>query len=134
MSEKYASLVILTPQSDRCCPGGAEVRILDFTTTWSEFQIPSQTTFAEAKLRYICSILKSYGQSSRSPVKLLPRKAKPNYVYSISNPHGQSFKRPVRLLLCESKLSYIYSILKPPGQTAAEPGEAEPGILNSKTT
>ena len=41
MSEKYACWVTLRPQSDRL--GEAEVRILDFKTTWSEFQKPSQT-------------------------------------------------------------------------------------------
>ena len=37
-SEKYASWVTLRPQWDRCRRGEAEVRILDFKTTWSEFQ------------------------------------------------------------------------------------------------
>ena len=37
MSEKYASWVTLRPQWDRCRRGEAEVRILDFQTTWSEF-------------------------------------------------------------------------------------------------
>ena len=44
MSEKYSFWVTLRPQSDRCCQGEAEVRILDFKTTWSEFRKPSQTT------------------------------------------------------------------------------------------
>ena len=43
MSEKYAFWVTLRPQSDRCRRGEAEVRILDFKTTWSEFQKASQT-------------------------------------------------------------------------------------------
>ena len=42
-SEKYSSWVTLRPQWDRCCRGKAEVRILDFKTTWSEFHKPSQT-------------------------------------------------------------------------------------------
>ena len=37
MSEKYAFWVTLRPQSDRCGQGEAEVRLLDFKTTWSEF-------------------------------------------------------------------------------------------------
>ena len=37
MSEKYSSWVTLTLQLNRCCRGKAEVRILDFKTTWSEF-------------------------------------------------------------------------------------------------
>ena len=53
MSEKYASWVTLRPQWDRCCRGEAEVRILDFETTWSEFQKPCQTAAVrgEAELR-----------------------------------------------------------------------------------
>ena len=42
-SEKYSFWVTLRPQSDCCCGGEAEVRILDFKTTWSEFQRGSQT-------------------------------------------------------------------------------------------
>ena len=43
ISEKYSFWVTLIPQSDRCYWGKAEVRILDFKTTWSEFQKASQT-------------------------------------------------------------------------------------------
>ena len=43
MSEKYAFWVNLRPQSDPCHRSEAEVRILDFKTTWSEFQKASQT-------------------------------------------------------------------------------------------
>ena len=43
MSEKYAFWVTLRPQSDHCRRGEAEVRILEFKTTWSEFQKASQT-------------------------------------------------------------------------------------------
>ena len=82
-SEKYASWVTLSPQSDRYCRGEAEVRIINFKTTWSEFQLPSQTAPAEAKLRYVYSILKPHGQSSKSTVRLLPCEAKPSYVYTI---------------------------------------------------
>ena len=52
-SEKYASWVNLTSQLDRCCRGEAEVRILDFKTIWSDFQMPSQITTDKAKLRYM---------------------------------------------------------------------------------
>ena len=37
MSEKYAFLITLRPQSDHSRRGEAEVRILDFKTKWSEF-------------------------------------------------------------------------------------------------
>ena len=42
-SEKYAFWVTLRSQSDCCRRGEAEIRILDFKTTWSEFQKASQT-------------------------------------------------------------------------------------------
>ena len=42
-SEKYTFWVTLRPQSDRYRQGEAEVRILDFKTTWSEFQKASET-------------------------------------------------------------------------------------------
>ena len=71
-NEKYAPWVIIRPQWDCCCRGEAEVRIIDFKTTWSEFQMPSQTAPAEAKPRCVYSILKPHGQSSRCQVRLLP--------------------------------------------------------------
>ena len=49
MSEKYAFWVTLRPQSDPCRRGEAEVRILDFKTTWSEFQKASQTATERGK-------------------------------------------------------------------------------------
>ena len=57
MSEKYAFWVTLRPQSDRCRRGKAKVRILNFKTTWSEFQKASQTAAEreEAELRILNS-------------------------------------------------------------------------------
>ena len=46
-SKKYASWVTIRPQWDCCCRDKAEVRIIDFKITWSEFQMPSQTAPAE---------------------------------------------------------------------------------------
>ena len=43
MSKKYAFWVTLRPQSDPCHQSEAVVRILDFKTTWSEFQMANQT-------------------------------------------------------------------------------------------
>ena len=43
MSEKYAFWVTLRPKSDPYHRGEAKVRILNFKTTWSEFQRASQT-------------------------------------------------------------------------------------------
>ena len=48
-SEKYASWVTLRPQWDCCCRGEAEVRTLDFKTTLSKFQMPSQTAAVQGK-------------------------------------------------------------------------------------
>ena len=59
---------------------------------------PSETTAAKAKPRYVYSISKPHGHSSRSQVRPLLREVKPSYVYSILKPHGQSFRRQVRLL------------------------------------
>ena len=55
MSEKYAFWVTLRPQSDCCCQGEAEERILHFKTTWLEFQKASQTATkrGEAELRIL---------------------------------------------------------------------------------
>ena len=43
MSEKYPCQVTLRPQLDHCRRGKAKVHILDFKTTWSEFQKASRT-------------------------------------------------------------------------------------------
>ena len=53
----------LDPSQTAAKRGKAELRILDFKTTWSEFQMPSQTAPAEAKPRCVYSILKPHGQS-----------------------------------------------------------------------
>ena len=77
---KVARWVTLRPQLDRCCRGEAEVRILDFKTTWSEFQVPSQTAPAEAKPRCVYSILKPHDQSSKGQVRI------PSYQVRILSP------------------------------------------------
>ena len=71
-SEKYASWDTLRPQWDRCRRGEAEVRIINFKTTWLEFQMPSQTAPAEAKPRCIYSILKPHGQNFIISPELVP--------------------------------------------------------------
>ena len=57
-SKKCASWVTLRPLWDRYCRGEAEVRILDFKTTWSEFQKASQTATqrseAELRILFLC--------------------------------------------------------------------------------
>ena len=44
-SEKYTSWVVLRPKWDCCRQGEAEVRILDFKTTWSKFHKGSFTYY-----------------------------------------------------------------------------------------
>ena len=115
MSENYAFWVTLRPQSDCCCRGEAEVRILDFKNAWLEFRKPSQTAAmrGEAELRILdfkitwsefqrasqtatkrgnaeLRILDFKTTWSRSPVRPILSEAKPSYVYSILKPHGQS--------------------------------------------
>ena len=51
MSEKYAFWVTLRPQLDPCHQDEAEVCILDFKTTWSEFQKASQTATEQGKAK-----------------------------------------------------------------------------------
>ena len=50
--------------------------------------------------------------SPLDPSHTAAAKAKPRYVHSILKPHGQSSKSPVRLLPCKAKLSYVYTIFK----------------------
>ena len=51
-------------KSDCFRRGEAEVLIINFKTTWSEFQMPSQTAPIKVKQRCMYSILKPHGQSS----------------------------------------------------------------------
>ena len=54
-------------KSDCSRRGEAEVRILNFKTTWSEFQRPSQTDPAKDKPRCVHSILKPHFRVSSPP-------------------------------------------------------------------
>ena len=76
---------------------------------------PSQTAAAEAKPRYVYSILKPHGQSSRSPVR--PRAAE---------------QSEAELDIPDFKTTW--SEFQNPSQTAAERGKAELRILDFKTT
>ena len=81
-SEKYAFWITLTPQLDRCCRGEAEVRILDFKTTRSEFQIPSRPDCShrgEAEIR-IFDFKTTWVRVSSSP------KIRSQAVVSVSTP------------------------------------------------
>ena len=94
-------------------------------------ELPSDlngTATAEAKPRYVYSILKPHGQSFRRQVRLLLSEAKLNYVYSILKLHCQSSRSPVRLPLSKAKPSNVYSNLKIHGQlskTRLLPSEAK---------
>ena len=59
MSDKYAFWVTLRPQSDRCRQGEAEVRIIYFKTTWSEFQKANQTATERGKAKLCILNLKT---------------------------------------------------------------------------
>ena len=48
---------------------------------------PCQTAAAEAKPRYVYSIFKPHGQSSKSTVRPLPHEVKQNYVDTILKKH-----------------------------------------------
>ena len=80
MSEKYSYWVTLKPQSDRCCQGKAEVRILDFKNTWSEFQKPSQTTAEQSVAELRIFHFKTTWSEFQKPVRPLLSEAKPSYV------------------------------------------------------
>ena len=70
MSEKYASWVTLRPQWDRYRQGEAEVRLLNFKTTWSEFQKTSQTApeqgEAELCILYFKTTLSEFQKPSQT--------------------------------------------------------------------
>ena len=71
MSEKYAFWVTLRPQSYYYHQGEAEVRILDFKTTWSDLKKPCQTVAVrgEAKLR-IYNLKKKFHHPRVGPKQL----------------------------------------------------------------
>ena len=47
--KKYSSWVTLRPQWDPCRQGEAKVRIINYKTTWLEFQKASQTATEQGK-------------------------------------------------------------------------------------
>ena len=62
--------VTLSPQLDRYCRGKAEVRIINFKTTWSEFQRASQIAVRRAKPSYVYTILKKHHLPKVGPKQL----------------------------------------------------------------
>ena len=101
-SEKYPSWVTLTPQLDRCCQGEAEVRILKFKTTWSEFHMPSQTAPAEAGGEAELHILdfKTTWSEFQKPFQAAAMQGKPKLgIYNLKKHH---LPRVVPKQLCAS--------------------------------
>ena len=70
--------------------GEAELRILDFKTSWSEFQKPSQTATERGEAQVRILDFKTTWSLFQKLVRPLLSEAKPSYVYSILKPHGQS--------------------------------------------
>ena len=65
--------------------GVAKLCILDFKTTWSEFQKTSQTATQQGKAKLRLLNLKPHGQNSKSAVRLLSCKAKLSYIHSLNH-------------------------------------------------
>ena len=97
MSEKYIFWVTPRPQLDHCRQGKAKVRILNFRTTCSEFQRKFRLLLSKAKPSYVYSILKTHGQSSRSPARPKLYETKPSYVYTFKSKHHLSRVGPKQL-------------------------------------
>ena len=74
--------------------GETELHILDFKTTWSEFQKASQTAAERGKAKLHILNFETTWLELQKPIRPLLREAKPSYVYSISKPHGQRFRNP----------------------------------------
>ena len=70
MSKKYAFWVTLRPQSDCCCRGEAEVCILNFKTTWSEFQKAIQTAVRQGEAELCIYNLKKHHLPKVGPKQL----------------------------------------------------------------
>ena len=110
MSEKYASWVTLRPQWDRYRQGEAEARLLNFKTTWSEFQKTSQTApeqgEAELCILYFETTLSEFQKPSQTDTE-----------QGEAELHILDFKitwsdSKTQLLPSEVKLNYIYTTLK----------------------
>ena len=80
---------------------------MNFKTTCSEFQRPSQTAPAEAKLRSVYSTLKPHGQSSRYQVRIISSpQSRSKAVVCVSTPRMYFLVIPIKdksLALSEKK-------------------------------
>ena len=86
-------------KSDCSRRGKAEVRMLNFKTTWSKFQNPSQTVTEQGKAELrIVHFETLWSSEFQMPSQTAPAEAKPRCVYSNLKPHGQSFITSLELV------------------------------------
>ena len=62
---------------------------------------------------YVSWVKNMHFGSPSDPSQTLTAEAKPRYVYSILKPHGQSFRRQVRLLLSQSRSQAVVCVSTP---------------------
>ena len=108
-SEKYACWVTLRFLWDRCHQGKAEVGILDFKTTWSEFQKASQTAFEQGEAELHILDFKTTWSEFQNPSQIAAERG----------------KAELRIL----NLKTTWSEFHKPSQTNTEGGKAELCIL-----
>ena len=113
-SRKYAFWVTLRPQSDCCRQGEAKVHILNFKTTWSEFQRPSQTA----------------SEQGNAELRILDFKTTWSEFQKPSQTATEQSEAKLRIL----NFKTTWSEFQKPSQTTTEQGEAELRILDFKTT
>ena len=130
MSEKYAFWVTLRPQSDCCHQGEAKIRILDFKTTWLEFQKPSQNAAmqGEAELR-ILDLKTTWSEFNMSSQTAATRGEAELHILNFKTTWSAGlleiwtwnfevgYGATGRATAAKAKPRCIYSILKPHGQS-----------------
>ena len=114
LSEKYAIWVTLRPQSDCYRRWEAKVDILNFETTWLEFQKASQTAT----------------EGGKAKLHLLNSKTTWSEFQKASQTATVQGKAQLRIL----NLKTTWVEFQKPSQTAAMRGKAKLRILNFKTT
>ena len=114
----FITFRVLDAQSDCCWVRRIELRILDFKTTWSEFQKASPTVAerGEAELRILD--FKTTWSEFQKASQTAAEQGKAKLPILNSKTTWSEFKKPIRPLLSEAKPSYVYSILKPHGQSS----------------
>ena len=110
--------------------GEAELRILDFKTSWSEFQKPSQTAAEQGEAELCILDFKTTYSEFQEPSQSAARQSKAELRILDFKTTWSEFHKPIRLLLSEAKLSYVYSILKPHGQSSRCQGRLLPPRRN----